>query len=195
MARSRIADFMQNHRFWLMDLVPSATFPYLVLGSPFLGFSSITTPEYTADIGEINELNSMYKKHVYEGGSVGTMTLTRGVRGFDDTMWNWMHSAIKGNDTTYRDLLLIQYTSINPSSVAGEIVGALVDPLSLAEELPGDAWEGRGFIPGKAWILFGCIPTRYKPASDFDAMGGQVSVAELDIQPTSFIEISLLSPL
>lgn len=179
MTRTRAADFMQNHRFWLLDIAPSATFPFLVLGAPLLGFQSITTPEYTADVDEIKQVNSMYKKHVYSGGGVSPITLTRGVLGYDDTFWQWMMRAIRGIDTTNRNLLLIHFTSIGHTD----------------DELGIEAWEGAAFLPGKAWILWDAIPTRYKAGSDFDAQGGQVSIAELEIQPWAFTEITLGSPL
>jgi phage tail-like protein len=186
MARSRIADFMQNHRFWLLDVVPSTTFPYLVLGAPLMGFQSITTPEYTAEVDEIKQLNSMFKRTAYSGGGVSPITLTRGVLGYDDTMWQWMKRAIQGFDTTNRHLLLIQYTSvsIDPNSQIGTFV----------DELPGP-WESRSFLPGKAWLLWDACPTRYKAGTDFDAQSGQVSIAELEINYWAVTELSLLSPL
>ena len=179
MARIRLADLMQNHRFWLMDVVPSATAPYLVLGTPFLGFNSITAPEYTAEVDEIKQLNSMYKRHAYSGGSVGPITLTRGVRGYDDTMWNWMMRAIRGFDMTNRNLLLLHFTSIGATD----------------SDIPVDAWEAAAFLPGKAYLLWDCIPTRYKAGSDFDAMSGEVSIAELELAVWAVTEITLLSPL
>ena len=193
MARSRLADLMQVHRFWLMDVVPSATFPFLVLGAPLLGFQSISTPEYTAEVDEIKQLNSMFKRSAYSGGSVAPITLTRGVRGYDDTMWQWMKAAIRGNDMTNRHLLLIHYTSI------GETVSVGVpDPVTGflgSGELPMNAWESAAFVPGKAYLLWDCIPTRYKPGTDFDAMSGEVSIAELELSVWAFTEITLLSPL
>ena len=179
MARNRIDDFMQVHRFWLLDVVPSATFPFLVLGAPFLGFASITTPEVTLEYGEIKEMNSMFKRGGYDGGSVGPITLTRGVKGYDDTMWQWIKRAIQGNDMTNRNLLLIHFTNIGIE----------------ADDFGVQAWEGVPFLPGKAWLLWDCVPTRYKPGSDFDAMSGAVSIAELEVQPWAVTELTLLSPL
>lgn len=46
-------------------------------------------------------------------------------------------------------------------------------------------------LPARAWLLHGCLPTRYKAGSDFDATSGDVSIMELEIQPESFTEISL----
>lgn len=194
MARDRILDFMQNHRFWLMDVVPSATYPFLVLGAPLLGFQSITVPEYNAEVDEVKQINSMYKKHVYSGGGVGTMTLTRGVRGYDDTFWNWMMRAIRGNDMTNRNLLLIHFTSISRNQGPFTSSFGDVGPDDF-DFLPGDAWQDHPFLPGKAWMLYDCLPVRYKPASDFDALSGQVSISELEIQPSAFTELTLMSML
>lgn len=179
MPRHRLDDFMQTHRFWLLDVVPCATFPFLVLGTPFLGFSSISTPEVTLDYDEIKQMNSMFKRGGYSGGSTAPITLSRGVKGYDDTMWQWMKRAIQGNDMTNRNLLLIQFTNM----------GAEVDDLGV------QAWEGVAFLPGKAWLLWDAVPTRYKAGGDFDAMSGAVSIAELEIQPWAVTELTLLSPL
>ena len=185
----RLIDFMQNYRFWLFDLVPSAAPPFFVLGSPAFGFSSISAPEYTANVDEIKQGNSMFTRHAYSGGSVGTITLARGVRGFDGTMWDWMHRAIKGLEITNRHMVLLHYTNINilraggSEYTAGQNLDGIDGPLEIA-----------GFIPGKAWILWSCIPTRYRAGSGFDAMSGDVSIAELDIQPDAMVEITLLDP-
>ncbi len=46
-------------------------------------------------------------------------------------------------------------------------------------------------IPGKIYILFDCLPTRYKVGSDFDASSGEISLEELDIVYHRFEEMSL----
>ena len=147
MARKRILDFMQSHRFWLFDVIPSLSPPFYVLGTPFLGFSSITAPEYTADVDEIKQVNSMFKKHTYSGGSVGSITLTRGVRGFDDTMWQWMHRALTGMEVTNKHLLLLHFTSIK----------ALENPFPSPVEGISMPVEHGIFIPGKAYLLWDCL--------------------------------------
>jgi hypothetical protein len=48
-------------------------------------------------------------------------------------------------------------------------------------------------IPAKAWVLYECIPTRYKASGDFDAMSASVSIQELEIKPSYIEEISLFS--
>lgn len=46
-------------------------------------------------------------------------------------------------------------------------------------------------VPARAFLLKDCIPTRYKTGSDFDASSGQISIAELELQPHYVEEISL----
>jgi hypothetical protein len=46
-------------------------------------------------------------------------------------------------------------------------------------------------IPARGWLLKECVPTRYKAASDFDATDGNVSLMELEVQPTKIVEIAL----
>lgn len=183
-SRSRLEDLLRNNRFWLVDVIPSSTFPFFVLGAPFMGFQSITMPELTLEIDEVKQVNSMYKKYVYSGGSMGAITLTRGCRVYDDTFYQWVQRAIRGIDMNPRNLLLIQYTDINLSTYTG----ASVD-LPVAME----AWEVAQFLPGRAWLLFDCIPTRYKAGSDLDGTSGEVSIMELDVQPASVVEFALLS--
>lgn len=189
MPRPRILDMLQTHRFWLFDVVPSVARPFYVLGSPFLGFSNISMPEYTADVDEIKQINSMYKKYAYSGGSVGVVTLSRGVRAWDGSMWDWMDRAIKGLEVTHRHLLLIQYTGMGNGL-------ARSNGLQAVEEvnMPLALMDGVAFFPGKAWLLWNCIPTRYRPGTDLDAKSGEVSIAELDVQPEAMTEFSVLDP-
>lgn len=46
-------------------------------------------------------------------------------------------------------------------------------------------------LPAKAWVLYGCIPSRYKPASDFDATDSGISLQELELAVESWDELSL----
>jgi len=181
MARKRILDFMQSYRFWLFDVVPSLTPPFYVLGAPFFGFSSISGPEMTLEADPIKQLNSIFKKYAYSGGDVSPITLTRGVRGFDDTMWEWINRAMKGVETTQRNLLLIHYTNIR-----------LVDMPSIASGI-ANPFEAGEFLPGRAFLLWNCIPTGFK-AADFNATSSDVSLDELTVQPSAISVFTLLDP-
>lgn len=184
--RSRLEDLLQSHRFWLVDVVPSSTIPFFVLGSPIMGYQAITMPEITLDTDEIKQLNSMYKRTIYSGGGVGPVTLSRGARVYDDLFYAWVDRAIRGIDMVPRNLLLLQYTEINAANALG---------LSVDLPVAIEAWEVAQFVPGRAWLLWGCIPMRYKPGSDFDAMSSEVSIMELDIQPWAITEFALLGSL
>jgi phage tail-like protein len=182
---------MQNYRFWLFDIVPSSAPPFFVLGSPVLGFQTISAPEYTAEVDEIKQCNSMFKRHAYSGGSVAPITLTRGVRGFDDSFWDWMYRAIRGLEVTQRHLLLLHYTNIN--FIHG--VDTWDEKMTFDVDFKNTPLEVAGFIPGKAWILWNCIPSRYRAGSGFDGMSSDVSIQELELSVDSFVEMSLLDPI
>jgi hypothetical protein len=46
-------------------------------------------------------------------------------------------------------------------------------------------------IPARAWLLHNCMPARYKPSGDFDAMSSALSIAELEMAVEMVEEISL----
>jgi phage tail-like protein len=49
---------------------------------------------------------------------------------------------------------------------------------------------GISSVPGKMYMLFNCLPTRYKPGSDFNAEETAVSIEELDIIFENFEEMA-----
>jgi len=106
-----------------------------------------------------------------------------------------------------RDLILLHLTGINPASLfesakseqdyilAGLLAGA-DSGLSAANKGLGALTNGVlslgvNSIAGKAYMLFGCQPTRYKPASDFDASSSEVSLEELDLSYHRFEEFAI----
>lgn len=68
----------------------------------------------------------------------------------------------------------------NIASIASSVAGAPLGPFEFAPR-----------IPAKAWVLYGCIPARYKPAGDFDATDAGISIQELEIAVESWDELSL----
>jgi phage tail-like protein len=178
MARSVWSDLLGTHRFWLVDVVPSATWPFYVLGAPLAGFASITAPEVTLEVDPVAQVNSMWPTPIYTGASCGPITLIRGCRAYDDSFWQWCKRAIQGVDVVPRDLLLIQY-----GGVGTHLPG---DPGFPAPPAP---WQALGFFPARAWVLWSCIPSRYKAAGDFDASAAGVSMMEIDLQPHAFTEL------
>lgn len=95
---------------------------------------------------------------------------------------------------------------IGGSAMAGTGVGALKGGLiaagqvglgtiasSLGKKYGIGPFEFAARVPAKAFILSGCIPTRYKVASDFDAKSSEISIAELDIEIEVMEEVGLLA--
>lgn len=65
-------------------------------------------------------------------------------------------------------------------SIAASAAGAPLGPFEVAPRLPA-----------KAWVLYGCIPSRYKAAGDFDATDSAISIQELELAVESWDELSL----
>lgn len=85
--------------------------------------------------------------------------------------------------------------TINVASFVGQAAGALQ---AVGGALTGATFGPPDFaprLPGKAWILYGCVPQRFKPVSDFDAMSSDVSLSELEIAVEQWDELSLSSEL
>jgi hypothetical protein len=109
-----------------------------------------------------------------------------------------------GGPSPRRDLLLIQFFANEPVDFGGGafetvVRSSLVATASVANiGLGSIASVGLGGLTGKmsrlparAWQLHGCLPTRYKTGTDFDARSGEVSIMELEIEVEHFNELSL----
>lgn len=78
-------------------------------------------------------------------------------------------------------LTSFSYVGTAGASVAGlASVGRGLGPIEIAPR-----------IPAKAWILYGCVPARYKAAGDFDATSSEISLQELEIVVEHWDEIGL----
>lgn len=125
-----------------------------------------------------------------------------------------------GGPSPRRRLLLIHFFARQPiggtgeeASLAGQIVGPLISAglittlgamagLSIEQLATIAPMAGSGAVtpgpfrkaprlPARAFVLHGCIPTRYKTSSDFDASSGEISIQELDLEVEMIEEISL----
>ena len=215
MARLAITDYLQNHTFWLMDAGPirSARPPAL---TPTYAFSSVSAPSIEAQVTTIRQANHPHGVPVITGGEEGPITLRRGASFGDTEFYRWIAAAVRGDPSAHpamgvlrgvgappvyirRDLLLIHFfprlpfvqanTALNtgPNRVGsqGGLGGALLQALIPAP------FEGGLRIPARAWLLKGCVPTKYVAASDFDAGSAAVSLVELTVQPEHLTEINL----
>lgn len=211
MARSRATDLLQSHRFWLVEISSSERLPKFAIGSLAYGFQSVSLPSLTAEVQSFSQINDYYSTNYYTNFSVDTISLARGVRAFDSSFYRWMIRSLRGEDRVQRDFLLLHFYSnvgldttsgdtaaiTAAAAVAGGFAGGFAGNASvIAAGASVAAGVGLGNLEminmvGKAYLLYGCIPTRYKAGTDLDATSGEVSIAELDMQPHHFTEISL----
>lgn len=156
--------------------------------NPVFSFQSITALEITLEMQELVEGNAYFKRHLIAGGSLNNLTLQRGATFYDAEFWNWISAAVKGDIASLipprmgghrRNLLLIQHTNISINHAQSE---ANIESITaLADALVGFGAGNAANLPARAWMLFGCLPVRYKVAGDFDATSGGVSVMELEL--------------
>jgi hypothetical protein len=230
MARSVFHDLMQQYAFWLFDAfsVVQGGLPVL---NPLAGFTTMTSPEITAQTREIEEGNWHYPRTVIKNARISPITLTRGVRFTDHDFYRWIVTAIEGNTahfnaltggfpiggpTPRRSLVMVHFLSRLPISptldnaarARGRVVAEGIQDIAQSAVDPGvlnalkagagvlgtflGPFDIAGRLPGRAWLLSGCLPLRYKSGTDFDASSSGISIAELDIQPEGLDEVSLV---
>lgn len=184
-----------------MDVAPIelASLPIFL---PISGFSYITAPEMRANAETIVEGNWHYPRKVLKDGALSSITLQRGVTFFNSDFWRWFNAALHGNTEVFdtklfglriggpsprRTLLLIHFFARNPfgGDNAQNTFGT-GPPL-----LPVGPFEFFLRLPARAFLLQGCIPTRYKVGSDFDARSSDISISELEFELEGIEEIAL----
>lgn len=176
MPRERLTDFLQVGNFHVLDV--SLTIPPVLL--PIFGFARCTLPQVNVEMHTIKEGNYEFPRKVVKAASVDPVTLEQGVSIFNSDFGDWIRKGIVGR-VRPKNLLLIQFTRINPTDQADFNVtlgGAL-------------NFEAAVRLPGRAWLLKACRPSSYKPGSDFDGMSQDISVASLTLEYEEFTEFSL----
>lgn len=188
MARPRVLDLMQNYPFWVFDISGGDGNALFSIFDPTLGFSAVTAPEITVEHTEIKPGNWTYKRRVVRAADVGPITFSRGARFFDSDFYNWITNTVRGRQPVRRNLILIHFLGFRAQAQAA----AQADPRSGSQAFPDIAVYQSGLrTPGRAWILYDCLPGRYKAGSDFDAASSDVSIAELEVQPESIAEVTI----
>lgn len=155
MARSFISDPLLAHNFALIE-VPTPTllplaFPIktatsAIANGNFVGFTSMTVPEFTMEMKEIKQGNWSYVHQVptgYQHG--GNVTLTMAVMPLNIDMYQWWLQVVNGIFAPRRNLLLA-HTRHDKA------------------------------LPARMLSCENCIPVSWKPATDFDATTSQVSL-------------------
>jgi hypothetical protein len=82
-------------------------------------------------------------------------------------------------------------TGVVEGSIAAGVAAAVNFGALTGWALSQGSAESSFQVPARAFVLRGCVPTRYKTGSDFDASSGSISIQELEIAVESFEEISL----
>lgn len=185
--KSRFSDYLNTLHFHLLDV----SFSIPAVFNLAYGFRFCSGPEITVDVKEVKEGTYEYKKSVVQGAMAGPITLHQGAQIFNSDFYDWTRSAIKGTQSYRRNLMLIQFTDISPFGVGAEGVGPLGGLAGglVNAVLPLNDLIAR--IPGRAWMLSGCIPTHYKASSDLDPLSSEISIMELTLQPQDIQEFSL----
>ncbi len=194
-----------------------AAVPYWAL-NPVMGFASVGTPAFAARSETVKSGTDLYQHTVVTGHEVDRITATRGASWWAADMYRWFLRAQHGFGAPRRDLALIHFTGSGLGTGGGDYsesaisLGLGIGGLAASTAAFGLAdprvlgaiagyWASAGLaaafgptifrIPGRVWVLGDCIPTRYKPGSDFDAKSGEVSIAELEFAPSYVNELSL----
>ena len=132
---------------------------------PLLGFQSISSPELTLDTQDVKEVNWPYTRKLVKGGTVSSITLTRGVQFFEADFYKWIAAAAMGDTgglnknsdlwavgarggVTYRrTMVLIQFFPRAGAGLPG-ITGAAIGALGAGALLTSSA--GTGTLIGEA---------------------------------------------
>lgn len=148
-----------------MDVAPVEGFALPVF-TPLSGFQSITAPEITAELHDIQEGNWYFKRSVLKSADVSQITLTRGVTFANSDFWRWIVASIVGNTdwqlkipfvppsriggpTPRRQLILIHYFARNPFGSLGAAAAALAAGLADAAVV-GNVTSNAAAIGGAA---------------------------------------------
>lgn len=182
MARSRVLDMMQNFSFWVFDASGPSGDALLSVFDPALGFSAISAPEISVETKDIQPGNWEYKRRVVKSAEASPVSFSRGVRFYDSDFYNWITGAIVGRQPIRRTLVVVHFLGFRPLAQATNQNMSFPDTASFQSGVR---------TPGRGWILYDCLPTRYKSGSDFDASSSDVSIQELEVQPEHIAELTL----
>jgi hypothetical protein len=106
------------------------------------------------------------------------------------------HFILSNDDITVSILQNIGTAGLvaGAAGLGGQIPTALplvATGLAAAFKAVVGPFELAGRLPARAYVLKGCIPTRYKSGGDMEATSGAVSVAELELAVEIIEELSL----
>lgn len=206
MPRSWLTDPLQNHLFWAFDIPYSEGKLSVPILTPLFGFSSITAPSISLEMSTFKDGTYIYNRNVVKSANVAPITFQRAATIYESDFYNWIKLAIHGqggdaasigwdalsNRRVRRDLVIIQFTRVNADSTIVSAIDALSSISSSAAEAGiSNVSGGMGLgpfayarrVPGRAWRLYECLPTKYTAAEQFDAKSAEVSIMSLEVLP------------
>lgn len=182
MARPRLLDMMQAFPFWVFDASGPSGNSLVSIFDPALGFSACSAPEINVELRDVQPGNWEYKRRIVKKAEAGPITMSRGARFYDSDFYNWITGAIVGRQPIRRTLVIVHFLGWRAQAQASGANLSFPDAGAAQFALR---------TPGRGWILYDCLPTRYKAGSDFDATSSEVSIQELEVQPESVAELTL----
>jgi phage tail-like protein len=170
--RAAVDDLMQGFRFHVkavnkLGLDPLQPIPARgdgFEGGGVAGFQSVTLPELSIEATEYREGTFTWTQKYPGPPTVSDCTLMRGVSKTDTAFFDWVMGSVNGAE--YRSDVTIYHYQRTEMGNSGPT------PLQGPDQ--------------RAVFCKNCIPTRVKPAADFDSMSGEVSLAEVDFAMESF---------
>lgn len=180
MARIRLDDYMQAFNFWVVDIDPDLVPPFFAL-APSLGFQACSQIDLSVQHNEYRPLDQMHAVHMPESASVAPITLRRGALVGVSDFYDWVEAHEFGLARTRRNLLVVHFLGYGVDMPPGLQAIAASIGAPFAEVVRP---------PGRAWILWDCVPTRYS-SGELDATSGEVVIHELELQPEAVTQIDL----
>lgn len=155
LARSIRNDPFQNHKFHVFD-----TQGMLNLNTPTGGFSSVTIPELTIDMGEYREGLWVYSRKFPLRPHVGQVSLHKGVFLNDSTLFKMARATAEG--LNYRTHLKIAHYH--------------------KTDIEGMSSRYQNQTPSREIYCYNAMMVRMRPSSDFDSMNADISLEEVDFE-------------
>lgn len=131
--------------------------------------------------GDVEEFTAGIIPGLRTGGVTPRRTMML-IHFFNRTLGNPLAPNADAVARTTRSLLTGTAVTAGSGIASGASVGGLVTTLGAGLGALGLNFEFAPRVPAKVYLLYGCIPSRYKLDSDLDATSGNVSIQELEMQ-------------
>lgn len=131
------------------------------------GFNACTLPEHSIGHSDYSEGNRTYQMYYPGRSTFSSFTLSKGVFVGSSQLAKWIRDCAEGRN--YRTDIRIH--SLHRTDVAGKL-------------------DYSNVTGSRIYFCKNCMPIRFRPGSDFDALNHDVSIEEVEIQPEYFYVIN-----